>query len=277
MIPVILLVLAQPAPPPVPVVWSSDGGSVSARVGSNILAVVSGTSSGPQTKTCSANEFLSTLAAGTSSTCSQPAFSGVSGSVSLAQNGTGAGAPATDDQVLLSASTSATGWAAVPDCDGATKALNYRTASNTFACNTFSTSSGYATVMDEGSALTQRATVNFVGAVTCVDNSGASRTDCTVSGGSSNVTEVTVAFGAGATTASTVVTGQAWVTATSKILCVPVLLAASGRNEGAEDPLIEGLTGAAHTRVLGTGFTLTAGKTSPGLYYGSQIFHCTGS
>jgi hypothetical protein len=40
---------------------------------------------------------------------------------------------------------------------------------------------GYATVQDEGSALTQRATVNFAGGgVTCVDNAGSTRTDCTV-------------------------------------------------------------------------------------------------
>lgn len=274
MIPVILLVLAQPAPPPVPVVWSSDGGSVSARVGSNILAVVSGTSSGPQTKTCSANEFLSTLAAGTSSTCSQPAFSGVSGSVSLAQNGTGAGAPATDDQVLLSASTSATGWAAVPDCDGATKALNYRTASNTFACNTFSTSSGYATVMDEGSALTQRATVNFVGAVTCVDNSGASRTDCTVSGGSGNAVEVTVTMPSdGSGWAQTVVTGQTWVTSTSKIACQPFNDGGDSNNTDEVYSLAEFAT-TTSTRVVSTGFTLTA-RSSSGVT-GTFKFHCLG-
>jgi hypothetical protein len=45
---------------------------------------------------------------------------------------------------------------------------------------------GYATVQDEGSALTQRATLNFLGAgVTCVDNAGATKTDCTIPGGTS--------------------------------------------------------------------------------------------
>lgn len=96
-------------------------------------------------------------------------------------------------------------------------------------------------------------------------------------GASINFLDVTVVFATGNTTASTVVTGQAWVTAASKILCAPALLAATGRSEGAEDALIEGLTGAAHTRSAGVGFTLTAGKPSPGRYYGSQIFHCTGS
>lgn len=46
------------------------------------------------------------------------------------------------------------------------------------------TSSGYATIQDEGSSLTQRTTLNFTGSgVSCVDNSGSSRTDCTISGG----------------------------------------------------------------------------------------------
>lgn len=145
--------------------------------GSNL----SGTNTGDQTETCGASTFVSTIAAGTGSTCTQPAFTDLSGSATLAQNGTGAGAPSADDQVIVSASGSATSWAQLVDCDGATKALNYRTASNSFACNTFS-SSGYATIQDEGSGLTQRTTLNFVGAVSCVDDT--TRTTCTVSGGS---------------------------------------------------------------------------------------------
>lgn len=43
---------------------------------------------------------------------------------------------------------------------------------------------GYATIQEEGSDLTQRTKVNFIGsAVTCVDNVGATRTDCTISSG----------------------------------------------------------------------------------------------
>lgn len=46
-------------------------------------------------------------------------------------------------------------------------------------------SQAYATVQDETSGLTQRSTINFTGAgVSCVDNSGSSRTDCTIAGGS---------------------------------------------------------------------------------------------
>lgn len=271
---ILAVVLAQPAPPPVPVVWSSDGGSVSARVGTNTVATVSGTGTGTQTKTCSANNFLSTLAAGTSSVCTQPTFSGVSGSASLAQNGTGAGAPAADDQLLLSSSTSATAWASVPDCDGPTKALNYRTASNVFACNTFSSSGGYDTVQNEGSSLAQRSTVNFVGAVTCVDNSGASRTDCTVSSGSGNAVEVAVTMPSdGSGWAQTVVTGQTWVGASSKILCQPFNDGGDSNNTDEVYSLAAFAT-TVSTRVVGTGFTLTAmslfGVT------GTFKFHCVG-
>jgi hypothetical protein len=42
----------------------------------------------------------------------------------------------------------------------------------------------YQTVQNAGSALTQRSTINFTGSgITCVDNAGSSRTDCTVTGG----------------------------------------------------------------------------------------------
>jgi hypothetical protein len=44
--------------------------------------------------------------------------------------------------------------------------------------------SGYATILDEGSNLTQRSSVNMIGSgVTCVDNSGSTRTDCTFPAG----------------------------------------------------------------------------------------------
>ena len=46
-----------------------------------------------------------------------------------------------------------------------------------------SAGSAYATIQEEGSSLTQRTTLNFIGsAVTCVDNAG--KTECTVTGGS---------------------------------------------------------------------------------------------
>lgn len=57
----------------------------------------------------------------------------------------------------------------------------------------------YQTVQDEASDLTQRAKINFTGTgVTCVDNGGASRTDCTIPSGADTAPVVT-------TTATTVV------------------------------------------------------------------------
>lgn len=53
--------------------------------------------------------------------------------------------------------------------------------------------SGYATVQDEGTSLTQRATVNFIGtSISCVDNAGATKTDCTISGGGSGLDHAAV-------------------------------------------------------------------------------------
>ena len=67
------------------------------------------------------------------------------------------------------------------------------TGQNTYACTATNVwtlqgdgggASGYQTVQDEGSPLTQRATLNFTGdGVSCADNAGQSRTDCAVSGG----------------------------------------------------------------------------------------------
>ena len=46
---------------------------------------------------------------------------------------------------------------------------------------------GVDQIADEGSNLTKRATVNFIGAgVSCVDNGGSVRTDCTIAGGGSS-------------------------------------------------------------------------------------------
>lgn len=55
--------------------------------------------------------------------------------------------------------------------------------------NTCSATSAYSTVQEEGTALTQRGTLNFIGtSITCVDNAGSGRTDCTITGGSGGIT-----------------------------------------------------------------------------------------
>ena len=100
--------------------------------------------------------------------------------------------------------------------------------------------------------------------------------DASGSGGSGNFLEVDVSFAAaGDTMSSTVVTGQAWVTSTSKIMCAPTMLATSTRNEGDEDAVIERLSAAVHSRVVGTGFTLTVAP-SDGTASGVYKFHCSG-
>lgn len=54
--------------------------------------------------------------------------------------------------------------------------------------------SGYATIQDEGTPLTQESTVNFIGTpITCVDNAGATRTDCTITGTGGSSQWITVA------------------------------------------------------------------------------------
>jgi len=56
----------------------------------------------------------------------------------------------------------------------------------------------YQTVQDEAGALTQRGILNFTGAgVACVDNAGATRTDCTIAGGGSTNSFETVTGTAG--------------------------------------------------------------------------------
>lgn len=50
-----------------------------------------------------------------------------------------------------------------------------------------SSGGGYATVQDEASNLTQRTTLNFTGTgVSCADNAGSSRTDCTINSGAAS-------------------------------------------------------------------------------------------
>jgi len=109
-----------------------------------------------------------------------------------------------------------------------------------------------------------------------IDASGAAEGCWTPSaGGGGNFVSVDVDFTATTSDmASTVVTGATWVTATSKIICSPTLLATASRGEGAEDVLLEGIEAAIHSRVAGTGFTLTA--HAPSGANGIFTFHCTG-
>lgn len=91
---------------------------------------------------------------------------------------------ASDDTILNGTGSNAATWKSIPDCDdSAGNHLNYDTTTNTFACGTTGGGSGYNTIQDEGSSLTQRNTVNFTGSgMSCVDD-GSSKTVCTVTTG----------------------------------------------------------------------------------------------
>ncbi len=61
----------------------------------------------------------------------------ITGLLPVANGGHGA-APGADDQVFMSSSTSAGAWKTLTDCDGATNAVTYDTATNAWGCNTIS-------------------------------------------------------------------------------------------------------------------------------------------
>lgn len=112
----------------------------------------------------------------------------VTGTIPVANGGTNLTA-ATDDSVPIGNGTT---WQAktLADCDATTSKLLYDQTTNAFSCGTDqdngAAASNYQTVADEGTGLTQRATINFTGAgVSCADNAGSTRTDCTIAGGGS--------------------------------------------------------------------------------------------
>ena len=114
----------------------------------------------------------------------QPSGSGTMGVVHIGNGGSGS---TTMDFLGLDVK-STTGDPAFGGFEGA---MYYNTFDNKFRCfegaawkdcDTSSAGGGYATIADEGVDLTQRTKLNFIGSgVSCVDNSGSSRTDCTIS------------------------------------------------------------------------------------------------
>lgn len=116
-------------------------------------------------------------------------------SVPATLGGLGLTAICADDEAVVSNGTIYQ-CKAVPDCDNATTSkVLYDTATNTITCGTDqdngSAASFNQTIQDEASDLTQQPKVNFTGAgVACVNNGGATRTDCTIPGGSGAVVQV---------------------------------------------------------------------------------------
>lgn len=131
-------------------------------------------------------------------------------------------------------------------------------------------------VQEEGSNLTQRPTINFIGSsITCADDVINLRTNCTVTaGGSANTVEVSVNLGTSMGAAfTTTVTGQAWVGASSIIVCSPFATSADGQT--VETYIVGQLQAMASNRVAGTGFDLSV--FSPNGLTGTFRFHCTGA
>lgn len=137
---------------------------------------------------------------------------------------------------------------------------------------TLSSLTSYGTIKDEGSSLTQRATLNFTGSgVSCVDNAGATRTDCTISSGGSTGNWTFTGDAAddsgaavltiGATTATGVTIGR---TAGANILAADTTLASGKTLTGAaaSDLYLNAVTGQdVRLRVNGTN-VLSAGGSA---------------
>ena len=120
----------------------------------------------------------------------------------------------------------------------------------------------YQTVQQSGSALPQEPIINFTGAgVSCVDNPGATRTDCTVTsgGGSSmNSFNTTVSFNTATGLAAPVlITGLTWLTSSSVVVCTWFNLGAVTNNTEYVY-MSAGLHYAIDTLVVGTSLTVYA-------------------
>ena len=110
-------------------------GIMISTTGTGVVSTYAGTS-------CT-NQFPRSLNASGAATCASVALgSDVSGTLGVSNGGTGS-APASDDQVLVSDSTSAATWRSVPNCtDTAGQHLNYTASTNGWSCGT---STGAAT------------------------------------------------------------------------------------------------------------------------------------
>lgn len=167
------------------VTLSSTTNGLTLDSGSNTLTIATSdtalTASGLATLTVGAN---ATITNASGNLTLQPAGSGTIASVLIGAGGAGSANP---DFLGLDVKNS-TGDPA----GGYEGAMYYNTTDNKFRCYQDTAwidcigtgGSGYATVMDEAGVLTQRSTINFTGAgVTCADDSGNGRTNCTINGG----------------------------------------------------------------------------------------------
>lgn len=116
----------------------------------------------------------------------------------------------------------------------------------------------YATIQEEGTPLTQRATLNFIGSrITCVDNT--TRTNCTV------VAENPLTFGAGLTrTTDTITVGAGQITAAMLVSSITLVGTTTGTFVG-------NLTGVASgNQLLDSDLTLLASQSAINLLSGKS-------
>ena len=125
-------------------------------------------------------------------TCSAVSLTAdVSGQLPPANGGLGVGAPAANGQVPISKSDGTVLWA------GLTAGANVTITpgANTITIASSGGASGYATIQNAGTPLTQRATANCSTGLTCTDNAGASRTDIALTNTATTVNGQTCTLG----------------------------------------------------------------------------------
>ncbi len=128
---------------------------------------------------CATDRYATAIAANGNLSCGQVSLTaGVSGTLPVANGGTNGTASPTAGGVAYGTG-SAYAFSALGSAGDCLKS-NGSSAPTWGSCSSIS---AYSTVADEGTGLTQRTTLNFTGGgVSCVDNAGATRTDCTISG-----------------------------------------------------------------------------------------------
>ena len=111
------------------------------------------------------------------------AIADTTGTLLIPRGGTGL-TTLTTNQVLIGTAVDTLTVKTLPSCSNVTtEKLLYNNATQTWSCGTDQTAAGggYATIQNEGTGLAQQTTVNMIGVdVDCVDNGGASKTDCTI-------------------------------------------------------------------------------------------------
>jgi hypothetical protein len=176
----VALTTGQPCPG-----WTVQGGSggvgaanaVQATNGSGAF-VDSGCTATAGQITCPSG-FVSTSSSPTLITMNYgtPPATPAAGKVAVYADSTNTGLSAKDPAGVVTRTIKPT------DCTstGAVQKLN---PDGTVGCVAVGGAGGYSTVQDEGTPLTQRGTINFIGAgVSCADNAGGTKTDCTITGG----------------------------------------------------------------------------------------------